>query len=228
MTTDKTLKRRVRARMAQTGERYAAARDQVVRKRDRVSAASQRLAVPDGRPSDEAIESATGKGWEAWFAELDAWGARERTHTATAAHLTGARGVPGWWAQSITVYYQRSRGLRLKHQQTHGFTVSVSRTISAPVRTVFEAFTDDARRATWLTDGTATLRSSRPDHAVAWTARLDWEGGPSRLLVTFEDKGPTKTTVTVSHERLPDPDDAETAKAAWRERLSALKASLEA
>ena len=42
------------------------------------------------------------------------------------------------------------------------------------------------------------------------------------------DKGPAKTTVTVSHERLPDPDEAEAAKVAWRQRLGSLKAYLEA
>jgi hypothetical protein len=45
--------------------------------------------------------------------------------------------------------------------------------------------------------------------------------------VTFEEKGPAKTTVTVSHERLADPDDAEAAKLAWRSRLTSLKAYLE-
>jgi hypothetical protein len=32
----------------------------------------------------------------------------------------------------------------------------------------------------------------------------------------------------VAHERLPDPDEAEAAKAAWRERLANLKSLLEA
>jgi uncharacterized protein YndB with AHSA1/START domain len=226
MTTDKTLKRRVRRRMADTGERYAAARDQVVRKRDRITAASQRLAADDDRPSEEALVAATGTGWEDWFRTLDAWGATERSHTATATHLRADLGVPGWWAQSITVYYQRARGLRLKHQQADGFTVSASRTLTVPVASAFDAFTDARQRAAWLTDGRATLRASRRDHPVAWTARLDWEAGPSRLLVTFEPKGPTKTTVTVSHERLPDSDEAEAAKVAWRARLARLKAYL--
>ena len=227
MTTDKTLKRRVRERMTATGERYAAARSQVVRKRDRITAATQRLSTVDERPSEETLVAATGQGWDAWFTVLDGWGGTERTHTATATHLREDLGVPGWWAQSITVSYQRARGLRLKHQQADGFTVSASRTVAVPIATVFEAFTDARRRRAWLSDGTATLRTSRRDHPVAWTARLDWEGGPSRLLVTFEDKGPAKTTVTVSHERLQDPDAAEAAKLAWRQRLGGLKAYLE-
>jgi hypothetical protein len=34
--------------------------------------------------------------------------------------------------------------------------------------------------------------------------------------------------VAIAHERLPDPDEAETSKAAWRERLSALKSFIDA
>ena len=48
------------------------------------------------------------------------------------------------------------------------------------------------------------------------------------MSVSFEDKGPTKATVAVAHERLPDPDHAETTKALWRERLADLKSFLEA
>lgn len=223
MTTDKTLKRRVRERMVETGERYAAARSQVVRKRDRITAATERLSTDDDRPSDEALLTATGKGWDDWFAILDTWGGTTRTHTATATHLRKDLGVPGWWAQSITVSYQRARGLRLKHQQADGFTVSASRTIDVPMQAVFDAFAQPAIRRRWLTDGELTRRSSRPPRM----ARFDWEGGPSRLLVSFQDKGPAKTTVTVSHERLSDPDEAEAAKLAWRQRLGSLKASLE-
>jgi uncharacterized protein YndB with AHSA1/START domain len=228
MTTDKTLKRRVRERMAETGERYAAARSQVIRKRDRITAATERLSADEDRPSDEAVVAATGKAWDAWFASLDAWGAGTRTHTQTATHLREDLGVPGWWAQSITVSYQRARGLRLKHQHADGFTVSASRTVGVPIADAFDAFTQPRRRDLWLTDGTARLRTSRLDHPVAWTARFDWGDGPSRLLVTFEDKGPAKTTLTVTHERLADPDEAEEAKLAWRQRLGSLKAYLEA
>jgi hypothetical protein len=46
--------------------------------------------------------------------------------------------------------------------------------------------------------------------------------------VSFVAKGPAKATVAVAHERLPDPDEAETAKVLWRERLADLKSFLEA
>jgi hypothetical protein len=47
------------------------------------------------------------------------------------------------------------------------------------------------------------------------------------VVAWFEPKGPTKATVSVAHERLADPDEAETAKSAWRKRLVELKSYLE-
>jgi hypothetical protein len=58
-------------------------------------------------------------------------------------------------------------------------------------------------------------------------ARFDWNGGPTRLGVTFDRKGPAKCTVAVAHERLPDADEAEKAKASWKARLAYLKSFLE-
>ena len=48
------------------------------------------------------------------------------------------------------------------------------------------------------------------------------------MSVSFVGKGPAKATVAVAHGRLPDADEAETAKASWRQRLANLKSFLEA
>jgi uncharacterized protein YndB with AHSA1/START domain len=173
------------------------------------------------RPADEKVEAATGKPWDAWFKQLDRWGAQERTHTETAAHLVEL-GVPGWWAQTIAVHYQRERGLRQKHQQATGFTVTASKTIAAPADAVFDAFVDARKRRRWLPDTTLALRTSQPGRG----ARFDWDGGPTRLVVSFDEKAPGKTVVAVSHERLATPAEAEATKQAWRERLVRLAAAL--
>jgi hypothetical protein len=224
MTKEKSFKRHVRERMSKTGESYATARRQASQKRDRVHAASHRLATTADRPSDEKVEAATGQPWEVWFSVLDRWGARERTHREMAAFLIEEHGVPGWWAQTITVSYERARGMRLKHQQAHGFTIYASRTIAGPIDVVFDAFVSSRSRRKWLTDGSMKLRGSQPSRL----ARFDWGDGSTRITASFEEKGPAKTTVAMAHERLPDPDEAEAAKAAWRRRLSDLKAFLEA
>ena len=115
MTKDSSFKRHVRERMTKTGESYAAARGQVVQKRDRVRSARTRLADTADRPAEVKVTAATGKPCDAWFSILDRWGARERKHGEIAAYLGEEHGVPGWWAQSITMWCERSRGMRLKH-----------------------------------------------------------------------------------------------------------------
>ena len=223
MTEDKSFKRRVRERMSKTGESYATARSHVAEKRDRNRAARSRLAAPDDRVSDAAIQKSTGKTWDEWFPILDAWGARAKTHTEIARYVSSEHGVPGWWSQSVTVAYEQARGMRLKYERPDGFSVTASKTVAVPVEVLFDAFVDDVRRKEWLNDGAMSLRTAQPGR----TARFDWEDGSTRVNVGFTEKGPTKSTVAVAHERLPDADEAETAKAGWRARLIALKAFLE-
>jgi hypothetical protein len=188
MTKERSFKRRVRERMTKTGESYAAARSQVSQKRDRVQAAHVRLAATADRPSDDKVATATGKGWEAWFSILDRWGARDPKHREMVAFLMDENDVPGWWAQSITVWYERARGMRLKHQQADGFTVYASKTIAVPLEILFDAFVNPRSRRKWLTDATMSLRTSQPGH----TARFDWERPDARERLV-RGQGPGKS-----------------------------------
>jgi hypothetical protein len=224
MTTQKLFKRRVRARMEKTGESYMTARSHVTRTRDRLATDAMDLASARELASDERLVAATGHDWHAWIAILDGWGGRQRTHPETVAYLAAEHDVPPWWTQTVTNGFERATGIRAKHQQADGFTVYASKTVNVPVADLFDAFVDARVRRRWLTDGSMTRRSSTP-HKVA---RFDWHDGRSRIMVTFEDKGPAKATAAVSHERLADAAQAETAKTYWRRQLSALKVELEA
>ncbi|MFN2484165.1 MAG: DUF4287 domain-containing protein [Candidatus Limnocylindria bacterium] len=156
MPTQKTFKRRVRARSEKTGESYTAARAQLIRRADAGAGASGETSAPAVAPAesavempttDEAIRSATGRGWTDWFGLLDEWGGTERRHPEIAHWLREEHGVDGWWAQSVTVGYERARGLRAKGQMATGFTITVNRTINASADRAFAAFTDAAQRA---------------------------------------------------------------------------------
>ena len=224
MTESKSFKRRVRARMAKTGESYTAARGHVAEKRERTKTAHARLAEAEPVVSEAALVEATGKGWDAWFAILDRWGGTSHSHIEIARYLADEQQVPMWWTQTITVSYERARGMRVKYQRPDGvFAVSSSKTIAAPVAEVYRAVVDDDRRSEWLTDGKMMLRTGTETKA----AHFDWEAGPTRVHVWFVDKGPAKTTVAVEHERLDGADEAELAKAAWAARLKGLKAFVE-
>ena len=216
MTERKNLKRRVRSRMEKTGERYTAARRHLV---DSEPAASE----PDlsGLASDDALAAATGRGWKEWFAVLDAWNAHERTHTEIARHLASEHGVPGWWTQTVTVGYERARGLRAKHERPDGFSVSVSRTIAAPAGRLHASFTDERERER-LVPGLVP-RASR----ARLVARFDRPSDGTRVVTSFEEKGPAKGTVHVQVDRLADAGAAERAKAEWRGLLDRLERALE-
>jgi hypothetical protein len=225
--------------MTKTGESYTSARQQLLRKADPPAAsgapgapiaaeAAVAPAVADPEPavefptSEEAVLSATGRSYPAWFALLDAWGATARRHSEVAAWLADEHGVAPWWRQSVTVAYERARGLRAVHQMTDGFSVAVTRTVAAEADAALAAFTDPAIRSSWLGDVNVTQRRT----TAAGSARFDWADPPSRLVVFVGSKGPGRSTVSVSHERLPDGDTAAREKAAWRDRLGALKTVL--
>jgi hypothetical protein len=217
MTERKSFKRRVRARMEKTGERYTAARRHLV-------AEKAAAAEPEPPVSEEAVVRNTGKTWDEWFAILDEWGAAARSHRDIARHLREAHGTGGWWAQSVTVAYERARGLRAKYERPRGFSVTASKTVAVPVERLFAAFADDEERARLLPDAPLSLRTAQPNRS----ARFDWGDAGTRVVVGFADKGPEKSQVALEHERLPDAAAAERAKTEWRERLARLKAALEA
>jgi hypothetical protein len=176
------------------------------------------------RLSEEAVRGATGRGWDELFALLDGWGAAERTHAEIAAWLAEEQGVDGWWSQAVTVEYEIARGLRPRGGGRDGtYTVNASRTIAVPVERLFAAFADPELRGRWLPGERLRERTSRPPR----TARFDWDDGATRLIVGFTAKGEAKSQVDLAHERLPDAEAAERARAEWRERLAALKALLE-
>jgi uncharacterized protein YndB with AHSA1/START domain len=223
MTTHKTFKRRVRARSAKTGESYTAARARLLAKVDAPVAPSE----PDTQEltgmSDEAFRAGSGRPIGEWLGILDAWGATDRTHTEIARWLVAEHEIGGWWAQSVTVAYERARGMRAKHERATGFYGTVTRTVGASPERITDAFTDAGTRAAWLPDAPMRQRTATRGRG----ARFDWDDPPSRVVVALVEKGPSKTQVAVTHERLPDADAVARVKELWRERLSALKELLE-
>jgi hypothetical protein len=170
------------------------------------------------------VQRATGRDRDEWFALLDAWGAAGRHYKEIADWLTGEHGISKWWAQKLIVEYEQARGLRPPGVRPDGtFEVSASKTVAVPVKRLFDSFVNAAERKMWLTERSMSLRTSQPHRS----ARFDWVDGPTRVNVDFMDKGPSKSTVAVAHQRLADADEAEARKAMWKEQLTELKSCLE-
>lgn len=221
MTKNKDLKRLVRARMRKTGESYTAARAQITGSDNAPEAPRASWAELAGQ-SDETMRKNTGRDWAEWLEVLDAIGATEMTHTEIARHVRDELEIDGWWAQSVTVGYERIRGLRAKHQRRGGdFEASKSRTLAAPVSSLFAAFAEARLRKRWLAGLEPTVRTAKADK----TMRLTWPDATS-VEVYFTEKGPSKSTVTVTHKKLASAEAVAEAKAEWGERLDRLAALL--
>jgi hypothetical protein len=218
MTTQRSFKRLVRARMEKTGESYTTARARLL-----AGDEPQRISLAT---SDETIRERTGRGWEEWFDLLDEWGAADKTHREIARWLAGQQGIHplAWNAQAIAGSYERSRRGRQVGQHEDGFTVTATKTVAVPVERLYDAFVDASLRERWLPGGDLRERTAtRPR-----SARFDWGDDGSRVHVAFAAKGDAKSTAALSHARLADGEEAERMKAYWRERVAGLKEVLEA
>lgn len=240
MTEDRDFKRLVRARMEKTGESYTAARARLIAKSGGALRVDDTESGTDPAPASEAssappllppehetlagmaegnLVEATGHGWAHWVRLLDDHGARTLPHAAIARHLQEAEGVGGWWAQTITVGYERIRGLRAPGQHRDGsWQVGRSRTFPVLVERLFQAFHDEGERRRWLGVEGLTLRSARPGKVV----RLVWPDG-SVAEAGFTAKADSRSTVSVEHRKLPDGETATAMKGAWGEALDRLE-----
>ena len=249
MTRARALKQVIRARAARTGERYTTARRHVL-----AGIASPALPAPAAEPSsaradarktppargtvsDDKVRERTGHGLDHWFAVLDRFSGVEKGHTASARHLFDAHGIPGWYAQGITVAYERARGVRVVNQRCDGeYEVSVSKVIAAGTADVIKAFTDRRQRGRWTAAVDPQLSGAlfasldapaskgmvvRPDGLGRH--RYKWGRTTVQLYLTPKPGG--KLALVATNSKLADPAMVEERRAMWRTALSALAGS---
>jgi hypothetical protein len=173
--------------------------------------------------SSDAVRAKTGKGWTEWFAILDKAGASKWSHKEIATFLHEQK-CGNWWSQMVTVGYEQARGLRVKHQTADGFTAGASKTIEAPVATLFRSWTDAKTRTKWLPDAAdITIRSATSNKSL----RIVWTDGTSSVVVQFYPKGADKSQVTIERRKLKNAKEVDQVKAYWSAALKELKAMLE-
>ena len=226
MPRNKDLKRLVRARMRRTGESYTASRAKIV-----AQSAAKTTTVARQKPSvktpdyaaragiaDAKIKERTGCTWERWVAALDYHGADRMSHRDIALLVKTKYKVGPWWTQTVTVGYERIKGLRARGQQRDGsYEVSKSKTYKVPVAALFAAWSDARLRARWLDNTIGRVRSRSENKSM----RLDGSDD-SVVVVGFTAKGAGKSAVAIEHSKLKDRAAADALKQYWAQRLDAL------
>ena len=225
MTQNKDLKRLVRARMNKTGESYTTARAQITRKpKEKTSIAEARSTTSTkdyaklAGMSDAVIKEKTGCAWEKWVKSLDYHGAEKMSHREIAELVSEKYKVPSWWTQTVTVGYERIKGLRARGQRRDGtYEATKSRTFNVSIDRLFDAWADARIRNRWLTDAKVKVRSATKPKYL----RLDWNGN-TIIAVGFLSKGEKKSSVAVQHAKLADKETAERLKKYWSDQLDNL------
>ena len=231
MPRNKDLKRLVRARMDKTGEAYTAALSNIIRKPkaatvSTVAATPRSTSLSATKPdyaaiagmSDEKLKAKTGCTWERWVYALDRKGAEKMSHGEIVKIVNEKYKVPGWWSQTVTVGYERIKGLRARGQRRDGsYEASKSRTFNVPVKTLFDAWAKPAVRRRWMNGETMRVRTATAPKSM----RLDF-ADHSIIAVGFAAKGKSKSSVAVQHTKLPDRATADRLKQYWSDRLDAL------
>ncbi len=221
MTKNSNFKQLVRTRMLKTGERYAAARNALLDQTQKNTSGSARVWIAQPDLSDESVIAKTGKSLNEWCDIIEDWNGDQSDHTAVATYLRDELDVDSWWAQGITVSFERITGKRLPYQQKDGtFTASKSKVLTISEAELRQLFLSDEERDNLFPDQRTELLS-KPD---AKNVKIKLELGTAIVWTEAQNNG--KTKITVSHEKLPTYDDVEQWKFYWEELFEAIEESL--
>jgi uncharacterized protein YndB with AHSA1/START domain len=192
------------------------------------------------RISDQAVSEATGWGWDEWFAFLDERGAKGLEHKDVVRLLRDEGKVSkAWWGQTITVEYERARGLReMGEAADAGFEIGIRRTYDTAPRHAWNVLTKPGGIRMWLgvedplklekgtpyraTDGaTGEIRTVTPGSRI----RLTWRpvGGDkvSTIQLSVLPSG-SKTVIAFHHENLSSFKEREKMRRHWNVVLGKL------
>lgn len=178
------------------------------------------------RPSDDAVLKATRRNWKQWFALLDKAGVSKSDHKTIVATVKSSGETSPWWQQTVTVQYERERGLRDIHQRSGGhYEISRLRTFQISAEALIEWVTDGRKRSRWI-----ETRLPKPQRKILSGNPLftfPWPDNKTTLLIVVESKGPDKASITIVHRDLAGPAECEKKKAYWTERVDLLKQLIE-
>lgn len=181
--------------------------------------------------SDAKVVESTGKSLQDWYRVLDDWGAKEKTHKEIAAYLYDEHGVTGWYAQSITVEYERERGLRGVGQACDGdWKFAYTRVVAAEPNRIWEVVRPlveaghDGEHATGATD----VEVKRDEPANRFLGWGDFDGlSRCRIDIAVGGRPDGKSTVTVDVQKVPTAEEQARLKTLWQDRLKFVKSSCE-
>lgn len=168
------------------------------------------------------IEKATGISWKGWLSFFSKINAIELNHTEIARLVEKQLGSntksAAWWAQTVTVEYEKHIGRRITGQTKDGtFQTSISKVTKKGMKQLMDKWIDFAATRKEI----ANLIIDKP--SIAGTAkRLTWRirtADKTTILVTSEPRGKNAALI-ISLMGFISKDSISRAKLFWQERMN--------
>ena len=193
---------------------------------------------------DSSVKSATGKSLDDWFKIIAKNSGEHSTHKDIADFLHEQFEITYWWAQEITVLYEKDIGRRITGQTQGGlFQVGVSKTFQHPTDTVWGFLTSpkglklivgddpDPGRIEDLEGSSPSgtsykMTTYKPFSHIRMQWKLPYWKSYSILQIRVTAKENSKTTLSFHQERLVDSDAREEMRRHWQETAEAMIRSL--
>lgn len=240
MTRQQTFKRRVRGRMAKTGESYTTARRQLLARTgglfEELSADEplQREAPAPASSADARrqqlldkrrawVRETTGRAMDAWIAILDQAEARGLPYNdiwrwlADAGHL-----AEGGLREAIVITYEQQIGRREIGQSCYGdYPANVNKALKGTMDDVLQRWLDlvGNKRTFNGADTVSEPSVTTTEKFRYWRAKL---ADGTRVTVTIWRMPDGRVSLGVQHRTFPDRTTADACKAYWKEFMAPL------
>lgn len=195
------------------------------------------------RIDESKLINRTGKTWDEWFTLIEGAGGTSMSHREIARELE-ARGVDAWYAQAITVQYEREHADRQPLQRGKTFTVTARRTIRRPIEQVFAVATEAGHLNQWFSPGSevdlreggtfsnldndsGTFLVVQAPHRVRFTWNNPNHEPGSVVEVKITETAPDVTVLALTHYKIGRKSDAEGLREGWAWAMDSLKAYVE-
>lgn len=167
-----------------------------------------------------SIEKGTGVSWENWLAFLDKY--KNLEHPAMAKLINqhiinhGKSENPGWWAQSVTVEYEKHTGRRQAGVEKDGTrTFSVNRRRSGNIDAVFDEWCEHVKEKTSFND-VDFVGEPRVTKTDNWRYyRIDLSDG-TKVTLSVAIITDTTSALSLTHERIKSVQEMHEWKSYWQ------------
>lgn len=184
--------------------------------------------MPEKSINRRTITEKTGRSLEEWTDLLDRAGFREKPHRDIASYLNKNQDLSSWWAQEVTVQYEKDAGRRVTGQtEKTGFQLGVSRTLRTSAGDLWNWLTSEKGRI-WFSGTDSEGIETEPKVLKERShLRLRWKlpGWThfSTLQIRIAAKGTANTTLTVHQEKLADQETRERMLGYWKEKMDQIE-----